>query len=145
MLADPHEYYLRKSEAIAIAISRNRSITTYKQEVAGSSPTLPTNFYQQFKERQGHTLQATALVHDYLRLVDQKNPSWQNRSPFFGVAARLMRQILVDHARKSVVCWFMRPVLSHSHYNGRKPILSMVPSGAIMICHSVKPCSNSMS
>jgi RNA polymerase sigma factor (TIGR02999 family) len=53
------------------------------------------------KERQGHTLQPTALVHKaYLRLVDQKNPSWQSRSHFFGVAARLMRQVLVDHARK---------------------------------------------
>ena len=53
------------------------------------------------KERQGHTLQPTALVHEaYLRLVDQKNPNWKSRSHFFGVAARLMRQILVDHARK---------------------------------------------
>ncbi len=53
------------------------------------------------KERQGHTLQPTALVHEaYLRLVDQRNPNWQNRSHFFGVAARLMRQILVDHARR---------------------------------------------
>ena len=53
------------------------------------------------KERQGHTLQPTALVHEaYLRLVDQTSPSWQNRSHFYGVAARLMRQILVDHARR---------------------------------------------
>ena len=53
------------------------------------------------KERQGHTLQPTALVHEaYLRLVDQKTPDWQSRSHFFGVAARLMRQILVDHARR---------------------------------------------
>ncbi len=53
------------------------------------------------KERQGHTLQPTALVHEaYLRLVDQTNPSWQNRSHFYGVAARLMRQILVGHARR---------------------------------------------
>lgn len=53
------------------------------------------------KERQGHTLQPTALVHEaYLRLVDQKKPSWQSRSHFFGVAAHLMRQILVDHARR---------------------------------------------
>jgi RNA polymerase sigma-70 factor, ECF subfamily len=53
------------------------------------------------KERQGHTLQPTALVHEaYLRLVDQTNPSWESRSHFFGVAARLMRQILVDHARR---------------------------------------------
>lgn len=53
------------------------------------------------KERKGHTLQPTALVHEaYLRLVDQKNPNWQNRSHFFGVAAQLMRRILVDHARR---------------------------------------------
>jgi RNA polymerase sigma-70 factor, ECF subfamily len=53
------------------------------------------------KERQGHTLQSTALIHEaYVRLVDQTNPTWQSRSHFFGVAARLMRQILVDHARK---------------------------------------------
>ena len=53
------------------------------------------------KERQGHTLQPTALVHEaYMRLVDQTNPTWQSRSHFFGVAARLMRQILVDHARR---------------------------------------------
>ncbi len=53
------------------------------------------------KGRQGHTLQPTALVHEaYVRLVDQSNPVWQSRSHFFGVAARLMRQILVDHARR---------------------------------------------
>src|SRR5271169_4649565 len=54
------------------------------------------------KERQGHTLQPTALVHEaYLRLVDQTNPTWQSRSHFFGVAARVMRQILVDYARQN--------------------------------------------
>ncbi len=53
------------------------------------------------RERQGHTLQPTALVHEaYLRLVDQTIPPLQDRSHFFGVAARLMRQILVDHARR---------------------------------------------
>lgn len=52
------------------------------------------------RERKSHTLQPTALVHEaYMRLVDQKKPDWQSRSHFFGVAARLMRQILVDHAR----------------------------------------------
>ena len=52
------------------------------------------------KERRDHTLQPTALVNEaYLRLVDNKQPNWQNRAHFFGVAARLMRQILVDHAR----------------------------------------------
>jgi RNA polymerase sigma-70 factor, ECF subfamily len=53
------------------------------------------------REPSGHTLQPTALVHEaYLRLVDQKHPHWQNRSHFYGVAARLMRQVLVDHARR---------------------------------------------
>jgi len=53
------------------------------------------------KEREAETLQPTALVHEaYLRLVDQSHPSWQNRSHFYGIAARLMRQILVDHARR---------------------------------------------
>jgi len=53
------------------------------------------------KERQGHTLQPTALVHEaYLRLVDPSSPNWDNRSYSYGVAARLMRQILVDHARR---------------------------------------------
>ena len=52
-------------------------------------------------ERPGHTLQPTALVHEaFLRLVDQSSPDWQSRSHFYGVAARVMRQILVDHARR---------------------------------------------
>jgi len=52
------------------------------------------------EERSGHTLQPTALVHEaYLRLVDQSPSSIETRARFFGVAARLMRQILVDHAR----------------------------------------------
>jgi RNA polymerase sigma factor (TIGR02999 family) len=51
-------------------------------------------------ESPGHTLQTTDLIHEaYLRLVDQKNPLWQNRAQFFGIAAQLMRRILVDHAR----------------------------------------------
>ncbi len=53
------------------------------------------------RERADHTLQATALVHEaYVRLVDQTQVSWQNRAHFCGVAARVMRQILVDHARR---------------------------------------------
>jgi RNA polymerase sigma factor (TIGR02999 family) len=52
------------------------------------------------RERVGHTLQPTALVHEaYLRLVDQRRVVWQNRGQFFGVAAQLMRRILVDRAR----------------------------------------------
>lgn len=52
------------------------------------------------RERSDHTLQATALVHEaYMELVDQTRVNWQNRAHFFGVAAQLMRRILVDHAR----------------------------------------------
>lgn len=52
------------------------------------------------REGSDHTLQATALVHEaFLRLVDAPKVSWQSRAHFFGIAARLMRRILVDHAR----------------------------------------------
>ena len=52
-------------------------------------------------ERQAHTLQRTALVHEaFLRLVDQKRIDWQNRAQFFSIASQLMRRILVDHARR---------------------------------------------
>jgi RNA polymerase sigma factor (TIGR02999 family) len=52
------------------------------------------------KEAPGHTLQTTALVNEaYLRLVDQKRVSWQNRAHFYAIAAQTMRRILVDHAR----------------------------------------------
>ncbi len=52
------------------------------------------------RELPGHTLQTTALVHEaYLRLIEQKDMRWQNRAQFFGIAAQLMRRILVDHAR----------------------------------------------
>lgn len=52
------------------------------------------------RERSNHTLQPTALVHEaYLRLVRQKETEWQNRAHFFGIAARLMREILIEYAR----------------------------------------------
>lgn len=52
------------------------------------------------RERADHTLQATALVHEaYLRMVDDKSVTWKDRAHFYGIAARLMRRILVDHAR----------------------------------------------
>ena len=52
------------------------------------------------RERPGHTLQGTALVHEaYLRLVDQKQVKWQNRAHFFAMASQMIRRILVDHAR----------------------------------------------
>ena len=56
--------------------------------------------HQMSGQRPNHTLQTTALVNEaYLRLADQTNPSWQNRAHFFAVAARAMRQIVVDYAR----------------------------------------------
>jgi RNA polymerase sigma factor (TIGR02999 family) len=55
------------------------------------------------RERAGHTLQPTALVNElYLRLVEQRRASWENRAQFFAVAAQIMRRILVDHARAQV-------------------------------------------
>ncbi len=52
------------------------------------------------RERPDHTLQATALVHEaYLKLVDEKRVTWNSRAHFRGIAARLMRQILIEHAR----------------------------------------------
>jgi RNA polymerase sigma factor (TIGR02999 family) len=53
------------------------------------------------RERAGHTLQATALVNEaYLRLVDQNRVDWKSRAHFFGIAAQVMRRLLVDHARR---------------------------------------------
>jgi RNA polymerase sigma-70 factor, ECF subfamily len=53
------------------------------------------------RERASHTLQTTALVHEaYLKLVGQHSPHWQGRAQFYGVAAQLMRRILIDHARR---------------------------------------------
>src|SRR5438874_12915792 len=61
---------------------------------------LASNYLR--RERQNHTLQPTALVNEaYLKLVDQRKPRWQNRAQFYGVAAQLMRRILVDHARQN--------------------------------------------
>src|SRR5262245_10570280 len=66
------------------------------------------------KERPGHILQATALVHEaYLRLIDWQNVRWQNRAHFFGVAAQMMRRILVDYAVKQK---------SEKHGGGARPV-----------------------
>lgn len=68
------------------------------------------------KERRGHALQTTALVNEaYLRLVDLTRVDWQNRAHFMAVAARLMRQILVDHARR----------LACEKRGGRGPLLPL--------------------
>jgi len=55
------------------------------------------------REREGHTLQPTALVNEaYLRLVDQTRVNWQNRAHFYGIASSMMRRVLIDHARARV-------------------------------------------
>lgn len=54
-----------------------------------------------YRERPGHTLQTTALVHEaYLKLIDQRDANWQNRAHFFAIAAQAMRRILIDSARR---------------------------------------------
>jgi RNA polymerase sigma factor (TIGR02999 family) len=55
------------------------------------------------RERTGHTLQATALVHEaYIKLLGQHSTCWQSRAHFFGIAAQVMRRVLIDHARGHV-------------------------------------------
>ena len=66
--------------------------------IYGELRSLAANYLR--RERPEHTLQPTALVNEaYLRLVDQRSVRWQNRAHFFGVAAQMMRRILVDHAK----------------------------------------------
>jgi RNA polymerase sigma factor (TIGR02999 family) len=56
---------------------------------------------QMARERQGHTLQATAVVHEaYMRLAGEQNITWQNRAHFFAIAAKTMRRVLLDYARQ---------------------------------------------
>src|SRR4029453_14733576 len=74
------------------------------------------------RERPGQTLQATALVHDaYIRLMQDSKLSWQNRSHFFGIAARSMRQILVERARARRGPRALRGPCGKYWANGRGP------------------------
>ena len=76
-----------------------------QQALQRLAPLVETELHRQARrylkqERPGHTLQSTALVNEaYLRLIDWKNVQWHNRAHFFAVSAKLMRRILVDHAR----------------------------------------------
>jgi RNA polymerase sigma factor (TIGR02999 family) len=77
-------------------------------------------------ERPGHTLEPTALVHEaYLRLSKQRGVAWKNRGHFFAVAARMMRRILVDHARKrraakrDAAAWLVEGATESSGARGR--------------------------
>jgi RNA polymerase sigma factor (TIGR02999 family) len=74
---------------------RERLLTTVQRELRRIAAAYMR------RERPDHTLQPTALVNEaYMRLIDAREVKWENRAHFFGIAARLMRQILVDHARK---------------------------------------------
>lgn len=87
----------------------SRLLGTLKAGDAGAADRLFPAMYAELQalaqaalndEGPGHTLGATALVHEaYLKLVDQRGVTWQNRAQFFSVAAQAMRRILVDHAR----------------------------------------------
>ena len=95
-------------------VSPPEDVTQILQEVSGGNREAPARLmplvYDELRrladhylrqERPDHTLQPTALVHEaYLKLIDQTRVDWQNRAHFFGVAAQLMRRILVDHARR---------------------------------------------
>jgi RNA polymerase sigma factor (TIGR02999 family) len=76
------------------------------------------------RERQSHTLQPTALVHEaYMRLAAQDRTTWKNRAQFFGIAAQMMRRILVDHARATARRSGPRPADEFSSTSGW-PVLS---------------------
>ena len=96
-----------------MSVEPQHEVTRILQDWSGGDPEAPERLmpfvYDElrrlaraflFKERGAHTLQPTALVHEaYLRLVDQRSVSWQNRAHFYGIAASMMRRVLIDHAR----------------------------------------------
>ncbi|MBA2736464.1 MAG: sigma-70 family RNA polymerase sigma factor [Pyrinomonadaceae bacterium] len=95
------------------SLKKSKEITRMLQEWSGGKqealdallPLVYEELHRQasrylHRERAGHTLQTTALIHEaYLKLIDQRTVNWQNRAHFFGVAAQAMRRILVDYAR----------------------------------------------
>ena len=95
------------------SVNKSREITQMLQEWGNGNqealdallPLVYAELHQQAsrylrRERAGHTLQTTALIHEaYLKLIDQREVNWQNRAHFFGIAAQAMRRILVDYAR----------------------------------------------
>ena len=81
--------------------------------------------YQLKRERPDHTLQLTALVHEaYLRLVNQREVDWRNRAQFFGLAAQMMRRILVNHAEEKK----RRNVVAKNHIFRWMKLLVLPPS-----------------
>jgi RNA polymerase sigma factor (TIGR02999 family) len=100
-------------EKPAVSSEPSADVTQILKDWSGGDSTAPEKLmplvYEELRrlarnylarERADHTLQATALVHEaYLRLVDESRLTWKDRAHFYGIAARLMRRILVDHAR----------------------------------------------
>jgi RNA polymerase sigma-70 factor, ECF subfamily len=87
---------------------RHTFLTRLRQGPSGTDSLIPVVYaelrrlaqHYLSRERPGHTLQATALVHEvYLRLIPQAEATWEDRGAFIGIAAHAMRQILVEHAR----------------------------------------------
>lgn len=77
---------------------REQALDRLLPEIYAELRTLAASYLR--RERSNHTLQATALVHEaFVKLIDQRAVQWQNRAHFFGIAAQVMRRILVDHAR----------------------------------------------
>lgn len=104
-LKDPHTpMATQSSESITLLLERWTGGDTSALDrliplVYDELHRLAVNYLR--RERRQHTLQPTALVHElYLKIFDQQRTNWRNRAQFFGVAAELMRRILVDHARR---------------------------------------------
>ena len=104
-LKDPHTpMATQSSESITLLLERWTEGDTSALDrliplVYDELHRLAVNYLR--RERRQHTLQPTALVHElYLKIFDQQRTNWRNRAQFFGVAAELMRRILVDHARR---------------------------------------------
>src|SRR4051794_20183740 len=81
----------------ALAHANGPALTDFLPEVYDELRSLAAAYLN--RERPEHTLQPTALVHEaYLRLLDQRTVNWQNRAHFLGIAARIMRRVLLQHA-----------------------------------------------
>src|SRR5215212_4440022 len=81
----------------SLATATGRTLGEMLPQVYEELRSLAANYL--YNERSGHTLQPTALVHEaYMRLIDQRSVDWRNRAHFLGIAARVMRRVLLQHA-----------------------------------------------
>src|SRR5437773_2364472 len=104
---------MRGRESRAVAVAHMSEITDLLDQMSDDDPRATSELMERVydelhrlaavymrRERGDHTLQTTALVHEaYLRLIGQQDIAWKNRAHFLGVAAQMMRRVLVDHAR----------------------------------------------